>query len=317
MAIFFPFFYPDWNVLFQQPSTSCLACPVRTWHDGKKGETSLAADRAEIHCLKVKHGNDTKRPHIPGTSTKYKRKPRTLPSLVPYGQKLAMLDLDCERHQNRNVHNCWFHLPPPAKPQSRKGMEFAKCRLETISLHLQVFLAVLRLIFAIHIYGSTKNIIIIFKLHWNEKEAKNNLPISSELSRFFSPYSWQMGLDCPQPFGAISWLQIQLQVHVHPACLWATGIGCRNFKKLWKMSYKVLVVLLNYLNWVRPGGKNNEIFRQVYPQSHVGCQRVPCTNRPSVDTWCTIEILMSSHVGDVLQHVHRQVSNAGLIGPTL
>ena len=103
---FFPFFYPDWNVLFQQPSTSCLACPVRTWHDGKKGETSLAADRAEIHCLKVKHGNDTKRPHIPGTSTKYKRKPRTLPSLVPYGQKLAMLDLDCERHQNRNVHNC-------------------------------------------------------------------------------------------------------------------------------------------------------------------------------------------------------------------
>ena len=41
-----------------------------------------------------------------------------------------------------------------------------------------------------------------------------------------------MGLDCPQPFGAISWLQIQLQVQVHLACLWATGIDCRNLDKI-------------------------------------------------------------------------------------
>jgi hypothetical protein len=59
-----------------------------------------------------------------------------------------------------------------------------------------------------------------------------------------------------------------------------------------KISYKGLVVL----PWVRPEAKNNEIFR------------------PGVDTWCTIETEMSSPVGDVLQHVHRQVSNARLFG---
>ena len=50
---------------------------------------------------------------------------------------------------------------------------------------------------------------------------------------------------------------------------------------------------LHVLPWVRARTKNNEIFR------------------PCVDAWCPIETWMSSPVGDVLQHVHRKVSNAG------
>ena len=56
------------NFPFQQPSTSCLVCPVRTW-----------LTELKLSCLKVKHGNNTKRPHTLGTSTRDTRKRRTLP----------------------------------------------------------------------------------------------------------------------------------------------------------------------------------------------------------------------------------------------
>ena len=57
--------------------------------------------------------------------------------------------------------------------KERNGINYrAKCRLETISLHLQVFLAVLRLIFAIHLYGSTKKYYYHFQ---DEMRKKNNL----------------------------------------------------------------------------------------------------------------------------------------------
>ena len=49
------------NFPFQQPSTSYLFCPVRTWHDGQRREKALAADRSETKRLKVKHDNYTKR----------------------------------------------------------------------------------------------------------------------------------------------------------------------------------------------------------------------------------------------------------------
>ena len=70
--------------------------------------------------------------------------------------------------------------------------------------------------------------------------------------------------------------------------------------------------------WVRPEEgekKKNEIVRQVCPQFRLGCQRVPIIRHPSVDAWRTIDILMYSHVEDVLQRVHRQVSNAGSFDP--
>ena len=67
------------NCPFQQPSTSCLFCPVRTWHDGQRRGRALAADRTEMKRWKVKHDNCTMRPHMPGTSTRDKQKRRTLP----------------------------------------------------------------------------------------------------------------------------------------------------------------------------------------------------------------------------------------------
>ena len=69
---------------------------------------------------------------------------------------------------------------------------------------------------------------------------------------------------------------MQFQVQVHPACLWAARIGRTNLEGIGE----------NFLQSARcsslgpAGRKNNEIFRQVCPQFHVGCQSVPIIRLP-------------------------------------
>jgi len=69
---------------------------------------------------------------------------------------------------------------------------------------------------------------------------------------------------------------MQFQVQVHPACLWAARIGRTNLEGIGE----------NFLQSARcsslgpAGRKNSEIFRQVCPQFHVGCQSVPIIRLP-------------------------------------
>ena len=43
------------------------------------------------------------------------------------GNEQRLTTLTRERHQNRNIHNCWFHLPWPANPkQERNGINYKR-----------------------------------------------------------------------------------------------------------------------------------------------------------------------------------------------
>ena len=211
------------NFPFEQPSTSCLSCPVPTLHHGQRREKTPAADRTEMKHLKVKHDNCTKRPHILGTSTRDKRKRRTLPCGSVWtnlkGNWQGLMTLTRERHQKRNAHNCWFHLPWPANPEQDRHINNYKRTVQDAGWNPQVRTYKLRLgkglplcvltsyFLQFNWYGS--RMIKIQKRYQYLKTFEKQLQMiiirnSSEPSRTISPYPWEMVLHRPKPFSAIS-----------------------------------------------------------------------------------------------------------------
>ena len=117
---------------------------------GKKGKSHWWLTELKLSCLKVKHGNNTKRPHILGTSTRDTRKRRTLPCGVPMGQDIEIgthtfVDFTCHPQPTTKLGKEWNQLQKNS----------ARCKVEPTSLHLQVFLVFfLLVVFAIRLYAS-------------------------------------------------------------------------------------------------------------------------------------------------------------------
>jgi hypothetical protein len=77
--------------------------------------------------------------------------------------------------------------------------------------------------------------------------------------------------------------------------------------------------------WVKISYKGFIVFHWVRPEAQITKSSAKCVHNSVLDATAYQSsvcrylvyygILMSSHVDDVLQHVHRQVSNAGFFGP--
>ena len=98
--------------------------------------TALVADRTEMKCLKVKHDNCTKRPHIPRTEPQQGTSEDAEPGLAGlYGPISEVISKvwwpwpvkDIKIGTFTLVGFTWLHLPWPANPkQERNGTDYKR-----------------------------------------------------------------------------------------------------------------------------------------------------------------------------------------------